>query len=139
MPASFDDVQRIAATLPGSEERLSGGGRAWFVRRRPFVWESVPWPSEPDHVRELVTSEPCLGVRVADLDDKRALAQGWPDAIAVWDAPWMEPKVLVRLHAIELDHLAELVTDAWRTQAPQYLVREFDAAERIEDAPRTRD
>lgn len=29
---------------------------------------------------------------------------------------------------IDREHLAELVAEAWRTQAPKYLRREFDAA-----------
>jgi hypothetical protein len=123
---TLDDVRRVASQLPGSEERPSGGGLAWFVRRKPFAWESMPWPSEPEHVRVIVAAERCLGVRVADEDEKRALAQGWPDGILAWDGRWMEPKVVVRLGAIDLDHLAELVTESWRTQAPKYLVREFE-------------
>jgi hypothetical protein len=30
--------------------------------------------------------------------------------------------------AIDEAHLSELVTEAWRTQAPRYLRREFDVA-----------
>ena len=37
------------------------------------------------------------------------------------------PAILVRLSEIELDELAELITDAWRCQAPPALVKEFDA------------
>jgi hypothetical protein len=124
--ATLDDVSRIAARLPGSEQRLSGGGQAWFVRRKPYAWEAMPWPSTPDRIRSVVAAEPCLGVRVADDDDKRALAQGWPDAVLTSEGGWMEPKIVIRLGAIELDHLAELLAESWRTQAPQYLVRELD-------------
>ncbi len=38
------------------------------------------------------------------------------------------PAVLVRLAAVDVDELAELVTDAWRCQAPKKLVKEYDAA-----------
>ena len=41
--------------------------------------------------------------------------------------PWAEPKVAFRLAAIEAVHLAELVTDGWRVQAPKYLRHEFVA------------
>jgi hypothetical protein len=37
------------------------------------------------------------------------------------------PAVLVRLAAIEVDELTEMLTDAWRIQAPKALVAEFDA------------
>ena len=38
------------------------------------------------------------------------------------------PAVLVRLAAVDVDELAELVIDAWRCQAPKKLVKEYDAA-----------
>jgi hypothetical protein len=126
---TLDDVSRTAARLPGSEEKPSGGGLAWFVRRKPYVWESVPWPSEPEHVRAVVGAETCVGLVLPSEDDQRALVQTWPEAFLVSGTPWIGTKIIVRLAAVDPDHLAELVTEAWRTQAPQYLVREFDAAE----------
>ena len=39
---------------------------------------------------------------------------------------WGEPKVAFRMAGIDDDHLAELVTEAWRVQAPKYLRRAFD-------------
>ena len=33
---------------------------------------------------------------------------------------------LAKTECCEADHLAELVTEAWRVQAPKYLRREFD-------------
>ena len=36
------------------------------------------------------------------------------------------PAILVRLPAIDVDELAELLTDAWRCQAPRALVKEFE-------------
>lgn len=36
------------------------------------------------------------------------------------------PAVLVRLAAIEADELEELITDAWRGQAPRAVVDAFD-------------
>jgi hypothetical protein len=37
------------------------------------------------------------------------------------------PAVLVRLEAVDQDELEELLTEAWRIQAPRKLVKEFDA------------
>lgn len=128
MPA-LDDVSRIATGLPGSEQKTSGGGFAWFVRRKPFVWESVPWPSEAEHVRMIVSSEPCIGVSVPDEDDKVALVQGWPDAFVMSETKWGGPKIIVRLGAVDPEHLVELVTESWRLHAPKYLRDEFDRAE----------
>ncbi|MBA3418206.1 MAG: hypothetical protein H0U09_05790 [Geodermatophilaceae bacterium] len=36
------------------------------------------------------------------------------------------PAVLVRLAAVDVDELAELLTDGWRCQAPKPLVKEFE-------------
>jgi hypothetical protein len=126
---TLDDVARIAADLPGSEQKPSGGGMAWFVRRKPFAWELAPWPSLADEVRAIVAAETCLGVTVSGADDIRALAQMRPDEFLASESRWGGPKILIRLGAVPLDHLTELVIESWRLQAPQYLVRAFDTAE----------
>jgi hypothetical protein len=38
------------------------------------------------------------------------------------------PAVLVRLAEVGVRELRELLTDAWRTQAPKALVKQFDEA-----------
>lgn len=125
---SLDDVSRISADLPGSVERATASGLNWFVRRRPFAWQSHPWPSEAEHIRDLVANEPCLTVRVPDTETRQALMQGWPQAITASETPWGGPRVIVRLERIDAEHLVELVTEAWYTEAPKYLRREYDAA-----------
>lgn len=123
---TLEDVARIAAELPGSEERVTTGGLAWFVRRKPYAWEAHPWPSVPADMRAIIAAETVVGVKVADEMDKAALIEGWPDVFLPRTTRWSEPKVAFRLAAIDPQHLAELVTEAWRTQAPKYLRREFD-------------
>ncbi len=130
---TLDDVSRIAAGLPGTEERPSGGGLAWFVRKKPYAWEAIPWPSEAEHVRQVVSTEPCIGVSVADEDDRLALVQGWPHAFVFSHTTWGGPKIIVRLGAVDPDHLVELVTESWRLTAPKYLRVEFDGADEGED------
>ncbi|WP_434811874.1 MmcQ/YjbR family DNA-binding protein [Microbacterium sp. bgisy189] len=126
--ATLDDVRAIAAGLPGSEERATTGGVAWFVRRKPFAWECHPWPSIPADVREIVATELVVGVKIADRVDALALREMLPDVFLPATTAWGEPKVAFRMAGIEPDHLAELVTEAWRAQAPKYLQREFDDA-----------
>ena len=96
------------------------------MRRKPYAWESVAWPSEAEHIRAIVSAEPCIGVSLPDEDDKRALVQGWPDVFVASATKWGGPKIVVRLNAVDPDHLEELVTEAWRTQAPKYLRKELD-------------
>lgn len=126
--AHLDDIRRIAAGLPGSEERAMTGGAAWFVRGKLFAWECHPWPSIPDDMREVIAAELVVGVKVADAVDARALREMHPEVFLGATTRWGEPKVAFRMAGIADDHLEELVTEAWRVQAPKYLRREiFDA------------
>lgn len=125
--ATLDDLRGIATSLPGSEERATTGGAAWFVRRKLYAWECHPWPSIPDDIRVILASELVVAVKVADQMDGFALVQMEPDVFLRTTTPWAEPKVAFRLAAIRADHLAELVTEAWRVQAPKYLRHQLDA------------
>jgi hypothetical protein len=124
--ATLDDVRRIAVALPGSEERATTGGAAWFVRRKLYAWQCHPWPSVPEDVRTIIASELVVGVKVADRLDALALVDMAPDVFVRTTTSWGEPKVAFRMAGIEHSHLAELVTEAWRVQAPGYLRRELD-------------
>ena len=124
--ATLDDLRRTAVALPGSEERATTGGAAWFVRGRLYAWECHPWPSIPEDMREIISSELVVGVKVAEQLDALALIDMAPAVFLRTTTRWGEPKVAFRMALIEADHLAELVTKAWRVQAPRYLRREFD-------------
>lgn len=127
--ATLDDLRRITAGLPGSEERATTGGAAWFVRGKLFAWECHPWPSVPPDIRAILAAELVVGVKVADPLDALALVGMEPDVFLRTTTPWGEPKVAFRMAGIDDDHLAELMTEAWRVQAPKYLRREFDERE----------
>jgi hypothetical protein len=122
----LDDLRRIAEGLPGSEERAMTGGAAWFVRNKLYAWECSPWPSVPEGVREVMAAELVVAVKLADELDALALREMAPDVFLPRTTPWGEPKIAFRMQRIDPDHFTELVTEAWRVQAPQYLRREFD-------------
>lgn len=122
----LDDVRRAVAGLPGVEERETTGGAAWFVRNRLFAWECHPWPSVPEPVRAVLASELVVGVKIGDPDDARALREMDPAVFLPQTTRWGEPKIAFRMARVDPTHLDELVVEAWRTQAPRYLVREFD-------------
>ncbi|WP_109211007.1 MULTISPECIES: MmcQ/YjbR family DNA-binding protein [Microbacterium] len=124
--ATLDDLRRTADALPGSEERATTGGAAWFVRGKLYAWECHPWPSIPADVRAIIASELVVGVKVADGLDALALREMQPEVFLGATTAWGEPKVAFRMARIDDDHLAELVTEAWRVQAPRYLRRELD-------------
>ncbi len=123
---SIDDVRRIAAELPGSEERDTTAGPAWFVRNKAFVWECRAWPSIPADLREIIERELVVGVKLAQPIDARALREMQPDVFLEQTTRWGEPKVAFRMAGIDADHLEELIIESWRVQAPRYLRREVD-------------
>lgn len=126
--ATLDDVRSACAVLPGSEERATTGGAAWFVRGKLFAWECHPWPSIDADMREIIAAELVVGVKVEDPRDALALRQMMPEVFLRSTTRWGEPKVAFRMARIDDDHLVELVTDAWRSQAPKYLRTQFDDA-----------
>ena len=123
---SLEDVRAIAATLPGSEERATTGGAAWFVRNKVYAWEAPPLPSVPADIRAVIEREPVFVVKVSTEEDKLAYREGWPEVFLRQTTGWSEPKIAFRLAAVAPDLLVELITDGWYSQAPRYLRREFD-------------
>ena len=73
-----------------------------------------------------------LVVWCEDLGEKDALLQS--DPATFFTTPHYDgyPSVLVRLAAIDLDELTEVLTDAWRTRAPRTLREAFDAEHGID-------
>ena len=70
----------------------------------------------------------CSAIQVPDLEEKELLLAS-DDGEKFFTEPHYNgfPAILVRLEAIDPDELEELLTDAWRCQAPKALVAEFDA------------
>ncbi len=124
--ADQDDVRRIALSLPETSESESGLG---FVVRnasaksgsKQFAWV---WHERVTPGRPRVPRPDVLAVRVAGQAEKEMLLGSDP-AKFVTEAHYNGvPAVLVRLPAVEADELRELITDAWRCQAPRGLVRQ---------------
>ena len=131
--ATLEDARRIALGLPATSEKLSWGSLHWRVRDKGFAWERPLNKTDRAALdglgREIPDGE-ILGVRVADLGEKDALVAAEPHAF--FTVPHLDgyPAVLVRLGAIELDELTEVITDAWLDRAPTTLRAAFlgDAA-----------
>lgn len=68
-----------------------------------------------------------LAVRVSGGAETQSLIDADPAVYFTVDHYRGYPAVLVRLPAIDVDELRELLTDGWRTQAPRTLVTIFDA------------
>jgi hypothetical protein len=107
-----DDVRRVALSLPGVSEqpynRLPGSGcGATFS----------PAYEQPD----------AIFVRCVDIAERDGLLSSEPEKFFVTAHYRGYPGMLVRLSAIDIDELTELLTESWRLTAPKRLVAEFDA------------
>jgi hypothetical protein len=124
--ASQEDVRRIALSLPETAEGDTGFGFSVLNRGKhkgfAWVWQERVQPKKPR-----VPNPEVIALRVADETEKEMLLAS--DADKFFTEPHYNgfPAILVRLPAIEAEELTELITDAWRCQAPESLVSEFDA------------
>jgi hypothetical protein len=131
--ATWDDVRRLVAALPDTDEHASYGGHpSWRVRQKAFAWDRPLRPSDRKALADAAPeeAEPVLSVRVADEGVKAALIADDPEVY--FTTPHFDgyPAVLVRLVRIPADELAELVEDAWRLRAPRTLLAEFTSRSR---------
>lgn len=119
--ASWQDVSRIALSLPEAEERLSRELRQWRVREKLFVWERPLRRREIEALGADAPSGPVLGARVEHLGAKQALLAEDPSVF--FTTPHFDgyPAVLALLRRISRRELEELVTDAWLARAPARL------------------
>jgi hypothetical protein len=119
------DVRQIALDLPETVESEDHFG--FGVRNRDkakqFVWA---WNERVEQKKPRVPRADVLAVRVANDAEKQMLLASDPDKFFTEPHYNGFPAVLVRLPKIGKKELRELVTDAWRTQAPRALVRAFD-------------
>ncbi len=119
----YDDVDRIARSLPEVTTGLKWGTVHWLVAGRGFVW-ARPF-SKADLKRfgaAPVPAGPILGVATADLTRKEEqLASGLP---GVFTIPHFDgyAAVLVDLSVINDEALTRLINEAWAAKAPARLV-----------------
>jgi hypothetical protein len=113
------EVRRVALALPEAVENPDHSG--FRVRNKQFawVWHERVVPGKPRVPRPDV-----LAVRVAGQAEKDMLLASDPDKFFTEPHYNGFPAVLVRLAFLDAGELRELVTDAWRCQAPGALVRD---------------
>jgi hypothetical protein len=120
--ADANDVRRLALTLPHVVE-IDSDGFDFRVGDKGFVWS---YPERIPGRRRVIRTDIAV-LFVGDEAEKQALLLGEPDVF--FTAPGYDgsPLVLLRLAAVGVDRLTELVTDAWRMRAPAELVDDLDA------------
>jgi hypothetical protein len=110
VPVTVDDVRRVALALPRTSEHLIRDRVKFRVKQIVYVAfsrdETLMGFGFPKEQREaLVASEP-----------DKFLMPGTADLRYNW--------VVVRLDALDVDEMTELVTDAWAMCVPKFLRRE---------------
>ena len=127
--ADQSDVRRIALSLPGTGE--AADHFAFWVRNgakeKNFAWT---WHERVVPKMPRVARPDVLAVRVASQQEKEMLLAADQDKFFTEPHYNGFPAVLVRLPAAGAGELAELITDAWRCQAPRALAKSFDAGRR---------
>ena len=115
--------------LPGAS--AATGRFAFSVRNRDkdkgFIWV---WMERIEPKKPRVPNPDVLAVRVADHMEKEALLAS--DEKIFFTEPHYNdfPAVLVRLPAIRVAKLKQLIIAAWRCQAPPALVADFEGRTR---------
>jgi hypothetical protein len=108
---TLEEVRQFARTLPGIEEGTSYGTPAFRVRGR-FLGRLH------DDGERLVLK--------IDLAEREALLQMQPSTFTVTPHYEPYPLVLIRLETVDPLELRELITEAWRQEAPKRLIADFD-------------
>lgn len=123
--ADLDEVAQIVRSLPETSVADNGYSFAVLNRGKPkgiaWVWLERAAPNQPRRPNPAV-----LAVRVASVMEKDMLLAADPAIYFTEPHYTGYPAVLVRLGLIDLDELAELLTGAWRVQAPKKLVQAYD-------------
>jgi hypothetical protein len=125
--ATQNDVARIALALPETVDDSEGDRVAFSVRngakRKAVAWV---WNERVDPKKPRVPNPGVMAIRVLNRTEKEALLASDPDKF--FTEPHYDgfPAILVRLAAVDIDELEELLVDAWRSQAPRALVQEYD-------------
>jgi hypothetical protein len=122
--ATQEDVRRIALSLPQTSEAADnfGFGVLSKGKSKGFAWA---WNQRIDPKKPRVPNPDVLVVRVASLAEKEELLAADPEKFFTEPHYNGFPAVLVRLQVIDAGELAELITDAWRCQAPRALAAEL--------------
>jgi hypothetical protein len=114
-----EEVRRVALALPEAVEDPDHFG--FRVRKKQFAWA---WRERVVPGKPRVARPGVLVVRVAGQAEKDMLLASDPDKFFTEPHYNGFPAVLVRLACVDLGEVRELVTDAWRCQAPRTLIRD---------------
>ncbi|MEP7019529.1 MAG: MmcQ/YjbR family DNA-binding protein [Pseudonocardiales bacterium] len=120
--ADADDVRRLAIALPHVAE-IESDGFDFRVAGKGFIWS---YPERRPGKARLIRTDIAV-LFVGDEAEKQALLHGEPQVF--FTAPGYDgwPLVMLRLGQVDVERLAELLTDAWRMRAPHTLLAERES------------
>jgi hypothetical protein len=123
--AGWDDVRRIALSLPETSERQSRDNAQWRVKDKLFVWERPLRQSDRDALGGGAPEGAILGARVEHEGAKEALIADDPGVF--FTTPHFDgyPAILVQLDKIGLEDLQEVIVEAWLCRAPKRLAQQY--------------
>ncbi len=123
--ATWDDVRRLALSLPETDEIEGQGLAQWRVKAKSFAWERPLRRADFAALGDAAPTGDILGVWVPDLGAKEALIAEDPDVY--FTTPHFDgyAAVLVRLDEIDPGELEELLVEGWLTKAPKRLAKQF--------------
>ena len=105
-------MRRLALGLPDVEE-IDSDGFDFRVGGKGFVWS---YPERVPGKRRVIRTDVAV-LFVGDEAEKQALLKGEPDVFFTTSGYDGWPLVMLRLEAVDLRRLTELVTDAWRMRS----------------------
>jgi hypothetical protein len=123
--ATWEDVSRIALSLPETSEEIKRDRRAWLVKGKFFVWERPLRRSDRAALGDRAPEGPILGARVEHLVAKEALLAD--ESGVFFTIPHFDgySAILVRLEPIGVDELTEVIVEAWLARAPKRLAKAY--------------
>jgi hypothetical protein len=110
--ADSEDVRRLALALLDVVE-IESDGFDFRVAGKGFVWS---YPERRPGARRVIRSDIAV-LYVGDEAEKQALVLGEPELFFTTPAYDGLPLVMLRLPAVGVERLAELVTDAWQMRS----------------------
>jgi hypothetical protein len=116
--ADADDVRRLALALADVVE-IDSEGFDFRVGGKGFVWS---YPERVPGKRRVIRTDVAV-LFVGDEAEKQALLKGEPDVFFTTSGYDGWPLVMLRLGAVDLRRLTELVTDAWRMRSAATMER----------------
>ena len=114
--ADAADVREIALSLPHVAE-IDSDGFDFRVGNKGFVWS---YPERTPGQKRVIRTDIAV-LFVGDEAEKQALVLGEPELFFTTPAYDGWPLVMLRLPAVDVERLRELVTDAWHMRAPEHL------------------